>query len=113
RSVARQRTLCRPGPTLVSRRHIRHVFLLTSPASSACCHGPSSICTSTLSMPVYGAHAVPATRAFDPSTVTLSTRECVFTGPLRDQPRGTQYGVRACHVVTSRSTSHLVAETKP
>ena len=38
-------------------------------------------------------------------------RDCVFTGPFSDQPRSVQKASKWSNVVTSRSTSHLVAET--
>ena len=38
-------------------------------------------------------------------------RDWVFTGPFSDQPRSVQNAENLSNVVTSRSTTHLVAET--
>ncbi len=51
---------------------------------------------------------VPAGSRANPAGTSI--REAVRTTPLRSQPRLTQYGSYAAKVVTSRSTSHLVAE---
>ena len=40
-----------------------------------------------------------------------STRAMVLMGPRSDQPRVDQYALKSANRVTSRSTSHLVADT--
>ena len=66
-------------------------------------------------MPVCWAHALPPTRtdpAFTPEpSAGTSMRDCVFTGPFADQPRWVQNASNLSKLVTSRSTSHLVADT--
>ena len=42
-----------------------------------------------------------------------SIRDWVFTGPFSDQPRWVQKASNLSNLVTSRSTSHFVADTKP
>ena len=42
-----------------------------------------------------------------------SIREDIFTGPRSDQPRWVQYAEIRENWVTSRSTTHLHAETYP
>ena len=60
-SVARTDTTCDPGPASTTVRHIRQVTPLTSVASSASDHGPSSRRTSTRLIPIGCDHAIPAT----------------------------------------------------
>ena len=43
----------------------------------------------------------------------VSIRDCVLTGASWDHPRSVQYAVNWSNLVTSQSTTHLVAETKP
>ena len=68
-------------------------------------------------MPLCCAHATPATDTFpaftDAPSVGTSMRDSVLIGPIADQPRGTQYPCAAANVVTSRSTTHLHADTYP
>ena len=40
-------------------------------------------------------------------------RDCVLIGPFADQPSLVQYAWVRSKRVNSRSTTHLVAETKP
>ena len=116
-SVARHCSMCRPGRSSSSARHIRHVSRFTSVASCAACHGPSSARTSTRSTPRCCAQAVPAstTRPAGSSAKPRgrSIRDWVLIGACSAQPRCTQYASRAAKVVSSRSVSHFVAETKP
>ena len=71
--------------------------------------------TSTPSIPVCCAHATPATVTSPASTVApcrgTSIRDCVSIGACAAQPRWIQYGSNAANVVSSRSTTHFVAET--
>ena len=88
-----------------------------SSESTASVQGPLSICTSTLVMPRVWAHAVPPMATFPAGTLAkdlgTSTRAMVLIGPRSDQPRWVQYALLSANRVTSRSTTHLVAETKP
>ena len=61
RSVARVCTVWLPGASSNWADHIRQVSADTSVDSWAGCHGPPSIRTSTRSMPVCWAQAIPAT----------------------------------------------------
>lgn len=40
-------------------------------------------------------------------------REDIFTGPRSDQPRDVHYAALSWNRMTSRSTTHLVADTYP
>lgn len=93
-SVARTDTTCDPVPASTTVRHIRHVSPLTSVASSASDHGPSSRRTSTRLIPIGCDHAIPATVTRPvgvlPKPRGTSMRDCVFTGPRSPQPRCSQ-----------------------
>ena len=60
-SVARTRSVCRPGAASQSQRHCRQVSSPPAAASLAWCQGPLSVLTSTAAMPLWGAQATPAT----------------------------------------------------
>src|SRR4051794_40225530 len=116
-SVARTVTEWFPDATSTDPAHCTHVSLPgTRPRSASRQASPSSR-NSTFSMPVCCAQACPPTRTepalTSPPSRGTSTRDSVLTGPFADQPRSVQYAVKSSNRVTSRSVTHLVADTKP
>ena len=77
--------------------------------------GPWSTRTSTRSIPRPWDHATPATGVGPAATRAnergTSIRELVLIGACSAYPRGVQYASKSRNRLTSRSTSHLVAET--
>jgi hypothetical protein len=88
----------------------------TRPSSTGV-HSPPSSCTSTASMPVCCAQATPPTRTAPAMTRWFesgtSIRDWVRTGPSSAHPLSVQKAVKSSKRLTSRSTTHLVAETYP
>lgn len=90
--------------------------MLSWAASRASCHGPPSTRTSTFAMPRSCAQATPATGTCVPAftcanDLGTSIREDVLIGARTEYPRVDQYALKSANRVTSRSTSHLVADT--
>ncbi len=113
--MARTARVCPPEETCTLPDHCTQVSLPGTRPSSASRQASPSRRYSTLAMPVCCAQACPptATRPL-PTSAPLrgtSTRDSVLTGPRTDQPRSVQYALNSSKRVTSRSTSHLVAET--
>ncbi len=75
---------------------------------------PSTL-TSTASMPLCWAQATPAIVTCPAATLAFvfgtSMRDSVLIGPCWDQPCFTQNASNAPNVVSSMSTTHLVADT--
>ena len=114
-SVARTSSRCSPGCASQVHTHWRQVSVLGAAPSRASFHGPPSTRTSTRAMPRCCAQATPATAAGPAGTWAngrgTSIREKVRTGACGAQPRRVQYACARSKRVTSRSVSHLVAET--
>ena len=101
-SVARTVALCSPAGPSKRSDHCRHRSMPASTARSASCQGPSSILTSTLSMPRCCAQATPAMTGLSPGCVLERLRQVdpalgedrAVGGPLALGPVGRALRVR-------------------
>jgi hypothetical protein len=109
--------VCWPGVASQPKTHCTQVSTDGWATIRAGRHGPSSTRTSTVDRPRCCAQATPATATMPARSCAngfgVSIRDDVRIGARGAQPRSTQYGAVAANVVSSRSTSHLVAETYP
>src|SRR6478736_3948572 len=97
--------------------HCTQVSSEIAEASVASRHAPPSTCTSTFEIPTCCCQATPAitvSPALSPWPRSgTSIRDCSLIGPFSDQPRSVQYACAWSNLVTSSSTTHLVADTYP